>query len=211
MNGQSLTGTVEADVTGSGNLKNFAQSHLSAQIKNLRLQAGSLELHTAEPTHAEYRNNSLEIPPTTIISGNSRLRVSGRVPLHQPAPPGELNLKGQMDLAQAAGFALLPEGYAATGFVNLDLALAGTPQKPVGSGTITLNGGVLNLRGIQTPLTDIALRATVRDGSVLLQQADASWDQGKIALTGEFPLGLLPKNMLCKFPGRKARRFFLST
>jgi outer membrane protein assembly complex protein YaeT len=194
-NGQPLTGSVEADITGSGNLKDFAQSHFSAQIKNLRLQAGSLELHTAELTHAEYRNNSLEIQAATVISGNSRLRVSGRVPLHQPAPPGELSLKGQVDLAQAAGFALLPEGYAAAGLVNLDIALAGTPQKPVGSGTITLNGGVLNLPGTQIPLTDIALRATVNDGSIVLQQADASWDQAKIALTGEFPLGLLPKNM----------------
>ena len=54
------------------------------------------------------------------------------MPLHQSAPPGELSLKGQMDLAQAAGFALLPDGYTAAGLVNLDLALAGTPQKPRG-------------------------------------------------------------------------------
>ena len=207
-NGQPLTGTVEADVTGSGNLKDFAQSHFSAQIKNLRLQAGSLELHTAELTHAEYRDNSLEIPVTTVVSGNSRLRMSGRVPLHQPAPPGELSLKGQMDLAQAAGFALLPEGYTAAGLVNLDLALAGTPQKPVGSGTITLNGGVLNLPGTQIPLTDISLRATVNDGSVILQQADASWDQGKIALTGEFPLGLLPKNIPVQIPRKEGPAVF---
>ena len=207
-NGQPLTGAVAADVTGSGNLKDFAQSHFSAQIKNLRLQAGNLELHTAELTHAEYRDNSLEISAATIVSGNSRLRVSGRVPLHQPAPPGELSLKGQMDLAQAAGFALLPEGYSTAGLVNLDLALAGTPQNPVGSGTITLNGGALNIRGIQTPLTDIALRANVRDGSVILQQADASWDQGKIALTGEFPLGLLPKNIPVQFPRKEGPAVF---
>jgi outer membrane protein assembly complex protein YaeT len=207
-NGQSLTGTIEADVTGSGNLKDFAQSHFSAQIKNLRLQAGGLELHTEELTHAEYRDNSLEIPAATIVSGNSRLRVSGRVPLHQPAPPGELSLKGQMDLAQAAGFALLPEGYAAAGLVNLDLALAGTPQKPVGSGTLTLNSGVLNFPGIQTPLTDIALRAAMHDGSVILQQADASWDQGKIALTGEFPLGLLPKNVPVQIPRKEGPAVF---
>ena len=207
-NGQPLTGTVEADVTGSGNLEDFNQSHFSAQIKKLRLQAGSLELHTEELIHAEYRNNSLEIPAATIVSGNSRLVVSGSVPLHQPAPPGALSLKGQVDLAQAAGFSLLPEGYTAAGLVDLDLALAGTPQKPAGSGTITLNGGILNLPGIQTPLTDIALRANVRDGSVILQQADASWDPGKIALTGEFPLGLLPKNMLAQIPRKEGPAVF---
>jgi outer membrane protein assembly complex protein YaeT len=207
-NGQSLTGTIEADVTGSGNLKDIAQSHFSAEIKNLRLQAGILELHTEELTHAEYLNNSIDIPAATVVSGNSRLRVSGRVPLHQPAPPGELSLKGQMDLAQAAGFALLPEGYTAAGLVNLDLVLAGTPQKPAGSGTITLNGGVLNLPGIQTPMTDIALRATVHNGSVTLQQADASWDQCKIALTGEFPLGLLPKNMPVQIPRKEGPAVF---
>ncbi len=71
-----------------------------------------------------------------------------------------------------------------------------------------MNGGVLNLPCTQTPLTDIALRATVHDGSVILQQADASWDQGKIALTGEFPLGLLPQNMPVQIPRKEGPAVF---
>ena len=207
-NGQKLTGAVEADITGAGDLKNFAGSQFSAQLQSLRLQAGNLELHTQGLTRVEYRNSALEIPAATIVSGNSRLLVSGRVPLHQPSPPGELNLKGQLDLAQAAGFTMLPEGYAAAGIVDLDLALSGTPQKPGGAGTVTLNGGVLHIPGIRTPLTEIAIRANVHNDSVTLQRADASWDQGKIELKGEFPFGLLPKDLPVQFSRKEGPAVF---
>ncbi len=192
---QTLAGDIEAAVAGSGNLKDFARSNFSAQIKRLHLIAGGLELHTQEPFRADYRDNMLEIPAATIVSGNSRLAISGRVPLRQPATASSLRLKGQIDLAQAAGFAALPKGFVASGTVNLDLDLSGTLQKPGGSGTISLNGGILHLPGLQTPLTGIALRADVRDGSIILQQADASWDEGRIAIKGEFPFGLLPKGL----------------
>ena len=67
---------------------------------------------------------------------------------------------------------------------------------------------MLHLPEILTPLTDIAIRANVRDGSVILQQADASWDQGKITLKGEFPFGLLPKNIPVQIPRKEGPAVF---
>lgn len=207
-NGQPVTGAIEADISGSGNFSQFAHSQFAAQIKTLRLKAGNLELHTQELTQAEYRDNAIEITSARIISGNSSLLVSGRIPIRQPAPPGSLHLKGQLDLAQTAGFALLPEGYAAAGIVNMDLALSGTLQKPEGEGTIALNNGELRIAGILTPLTGINVLANVHNGSTVLQHADASWGQGVIALKGEFPLGLLPWKIPIQFPRKEGPAVF---
>ena len=202
-NEQPLTGTFGASLKGSGNLKNFAQSQFSAQIQTLQMKAGDQELHIQSPIHAEYRDNSIEIPSAVLVSGKSMLELSGRVPLRQPAPSGALSLKGQIDLAQSTGFVLTPKGFAADGTMNVNLFLAGTHKNVAGSGTITLNDGTVTLPGISVPLTDIDIRASVHGDSIILQQADAAWGQGRIALTGEFPFGLLPKNIPVQFPRKE--------
>jgi outer membrane protein assembly complex protein YaeT len=203
MNDQPLTGTLGASLKGSGNLKNILQSQLSAQIQTLQIKAGDQELHLQSPIHAKYRDNSIEVPAAVLVSGKSILEISGRVPLRQPAPSGALSLKGQMDLAQSTGFVLAPKGFAADGTMNVNLSLAGTHKNVTGSGTITLNDGTVILPGIAVPLTDIDIRANVHGDSVILQQADAAWGQGRISLTGEFPFGLLPKKIPVQFPRKE--------
>jgi outer membrane protein assembly complex protein YaeT len=207
--GQLLAGSVEAILTGAGNFKDPDRINISAQIQNVNLLAGKLEVHTQDPIKAEYRNNSLELlSPATIVSGNSKLEISGRVPVRQSAPEGTLRFKGQLDLAQASGFVPIQHGFGAAGILNLDFALAGTSQKISSAGMITLDGGTVELREISVPLTDIVIRAEVRDGALTLQRADASWGEGKIALTGEFPFGLLPRNIPVQFPRKEGAAHF---
>jgi outer membrane protein assembly complex protein YaeT len=207
--GQPLTGSVEAILTGAGNIRNLDGINISARIQNLNLQAGKLEVHTQDPIKAEYRNNSLELlSAATIVSGNSKLEISGRVPVRQPAPEGTLYFKGQLDLSQASGFAPIPHGFGAAGILNLDFALAGTSQKISSAGTITLEKGTVELPGIFVPLTEVGVRAEVRDGALILQRADAFWGEGRIALTGEFPFGLLPRNIPVQFPRKDGAAHF---
>ncbi len=198
--GQLLSGTVEALVTGSGKLSEPSAARVSARIQSLKLEAGALNVHTKGLTTAEYRDGSLEISPAaTLASGNSSLQIAGRVPLRQTAPDGSLTLKGELDLAQAAGFAPTSKGFNVTGIMNLELALMGNPRNLRGEGRVALVGGTMQLPGISTPLTDIGLRADLREGTIVLQQAEAAWGDGKIALTGEYPLGLLPQNIPVQF------------
>ncbi len=208
-NGQPLTGVLDAAINASGNLKDWHQAVATAQIQTLELKAGDREVRTSAPILAEYRNNSLEIRSAALVSGNSTLELSGRLPLggrlplRQPAESGAISLTGQIDLSQATGFISTPKGFAAQGMLNLKLFLAGTPQKLSGSGTIAMDGGSAQLPGIKTPLTDIAIRAGVHGDTLILEQADASWGAGRIALAGEFPFGLLPKNLPAQIPRKK--------
>jgi len=202
-NGRPLTGMLEAALQASGNLKDLSQSVAAARIQTLQLKAGEHEVHTRAPVLAEYRNNMLEIPSAEFVSGNSALALAGRLPLRQPAPTGALSLTGKIDLSQAAGFLSAPEGCGAQGIVDLKLFLAGSSRKLSGSGTITMAGGSARFRGVDTPLTDIAIRAGVQGDTLILQQADAAWGPGRIALTGEFPFGLLPKNLPAQIPRKE--------
>ncbi|MBN1566934.1 MAG: translocation/assembly module TamB domain-containing protein [Acidobacteria bacterium] len=202
-NKQPLTGTLGASLRGSGNLSEFDQSHFSAEIRTLQMRAGEQELHIQNAVHAECRNRLLEIRPAILVSGKSKLELSGTMPLQHPAPSGAFSLKGQIDLAQTTGFILAPRGFAAEGTMNLDLLLGGTYKNVIAGGSIQMNGGTVTFNGIETPLTGVNIRANVQGDSVILQQADAAWGQGRIALTGEFPFGLLPKNMPVQFPRKE--------
>jgi outer membrane protein assembly complex protein YaeT len=203
-NKEPLTGTIEAAIQASGNLNEAAGSRVSAQIQKLELRAGNLEVHTDSPIRAEYQDRSIEmLTPATVISGDSRLEIAGRVPLQQTGASGTLTLKGQIDLTQTAGFLPVPEGFDATGKLNLDVSLLGTPQKMSAAGTITLDNGIVHLPRIATPLSDIAIRASLQDGALVLQRADAALGEGRIALDGEFPFGLLPKNIPVQFPRKE--------
>ncbi len=208
-NGQPITGALNADFTGSGNLREPARTAVSARIQSMQLQAGQLEVHTQDPIRMEYRDNSLELlSAATIISGNSKLEITGKVPVRQPASEGTLRFKGQLDLAQASGFAPVPKGFAATGIFNLDFSLAGTAQKVSSAGTIVLDNGTVQLPWVPVPLTNVAIRANVQDGAFVLTQAGAAWGEGKIALTGEFPFGLLPRNLPVQFPRKEGSANF---
>jgi outer membrane protein assembly complex protein YaeT len=199
-NGEPLRGNLEARLTGSGDLKRVAHSSISAELRAMRLHAGAVELRTEGITRAEYKDNSLKVQSATVVSGNSRLEIAGRVPIRQPAPAGDLRVKGQLDLAQTYGFAALSKRFGASGIANVDLTLAGTPQEPNGTGTVVLGNGTISIPGIATPLTGVNLQAKVQQGSLILQRASASWDQGKIDITGTVPFGLLPPDLPFQIP-----------
>jgi outer membrane protein assembly complex protein YaeT len=204
-NGQSLTGTIRAAFSGSGNFKDLDQATVSAQIDNFNLQAGKIDAHTQAPVQIEYRKNSVGILSTaSIVSGNSMLEMSGSVPIRQPAPEGALRVKGRIDLAQAMELASLKEGLGAEGILNLDFSFNGDAQRIRSKGGITLDDGILRLPQIAVPLTGIAIRASLQEGALALQQADAVWGQGRISLTGELPFGLLSQNIPVLFPKNDA-------
>lgn len=208
-NEQPLAGTLAGSIEGSGDLRALREARFSAEIETLNLQAGDLAVQTAGPVRAEYLNHSVDlVTPATIVSRNSKLELAGSVPLPGSESKGLLTLKGEVDLAQAAGFVATPEGFGVEGTAKIDLILAGTPQRLSTRGTIALDGGLLRLPRIQTPLSDLMLRASVGDGSLVVEKADAAWGDGRVSLTGELPFGLLAKNIPVQFPRKEGPAAF---
>jgi outer membrane protein assembly complex protein YaeT len=202
-NGQPLTGVIDGTLSGSGNLKNLADSEASIQIRESQLNSGKLSVRTQGPVQAQYQSGSLEISrPAVFVSGNSILEIAGRVPLRTPAQAGLLSVKGQIDLAQANGFLPMHAGFGITGNLNVDLTLSGTPRNLDTDGTITLADSTLSLAGIPAPLRGLAVQSKMRGGSLFVENGDASWAGGKISFSGEFPFGML-QDLPVQFSGKQ--------
>jgi outer membrane protein assembly complex protein YaeT len=199
-NNQPLHGSLAATVTGSGNLDALAAAQFLAQIQKLDLRSGNLEVHTEGLTEVEYRDSVIAMrAPATVVSGNSKLQVAGRLPLRQTASADLLTLKGQLDLAQAAVFLPMPVDFEASGNMQLDLSLAGTLQKLSPGGTIALDDGFVRIPQIPAPFSNVRLRANLENGSLMLQRADATVGEGALTIKGEMPFGLLPAKVPVHF------------
>lgn len=205
-----VSGLLNAVIRGSGNADNPEDSVLTARIRDFKLRAANLEIHTQEPAIIEYRNQAIEIFPTaTLATGSSSVMASGRIPMLAQAPDGKLDLKARVDMAEILPFLPAREGLAAKGIIHLDLALTGSRQNLGGTGTIALDNGEIKIPQSPLPLTAITLRADLQDGGLTLSKAEAAWGPGTIALTGEFPFGLLPANLPVTLPRRKGPARFV--
>jgi outer membrane protein assembly complex protein YaeT len=197
---QPLAGEIDATVQGEGYLDDLAQARVSAAIQKMDLHSGNMRVQTQGLVQAEYREQSIRMTtPAILISGSSKLEIAGSMPLQKTASPGTLTFRGQIDLAQAAGFAPIPQGFSAAGILNLDLALAGTAHQLDAAGTILMEHALVQAPRISAPFSEITIRAALQNGSMVLQQANALLSTTKIDLQGELPLSLLPRNIPIQF------------
>ena len=189
--GQTLAGSLDATISGSGNLDAIKQAALSAEIRKIRLAALDREVRNQGPIKLAYRDGTLRIDPAIIVSNNAEIEVAGAVPLEEQAGRGSLTVKGYLDLAEVFPFIDEPEGLYAAGRLNLNLVLEGTLRRMGLAGGITLTEGFFHYPYIRMPLTDIVLDLKIENGMLLLTQAQGLWGSGKLSLSGEMPLELV--------------------
>ncbi len=209
INGEPWTGTIDASLSGSGNFKEPSQARFSARIQRLQLQTGKLQIHTQRPLEMEYRNNAFAfLTPAAVAGAESVLEIAGGLPLGESAAAAPLRLAGHIDIGKASEILPAPEGFAASGDLHFDLTLAAAPEGLRSFGTIRMDGGALQIPGVPNPLTEVALLAEVREGSLVLQRGHAAWAQGTLALTGEFPFGLLGRKKPASIQAKKGPALF---
>jgi outer membrane protein assembly complex protein YaeT len=205
-----LTGSADIEVTVSGTFEELPEAIGSATINSLVLQSGETIVSTVAPALMDYRNRTIELSsPITFEGIGSMIELSGSIPVAETAPPGAITLKGRIDLKEAAAFALQPEAYGLEGNLILDFSISGSPDYFESTGTFSLDDGVVSIEEMPIPVTDLSLRAEVRDGALIVQRADATWGEGGISLTGEFPFGLLPDEIPLRFQRKDGPAYFV--
>ncbi|HSW40456.1 MAG TPA: hypothetical protein VLL97_13285, partial [Acidobacteriota bacterium] len=197
---ESLTGSADIEMTFSGNLDELELARGTAIINNLTLHSGETEISTLAPALVAYSNRTIELESPLAFAGiGSTIELSGSIPVSEEVPPGKITLKGVINLKEALDFALQPEEYTLEGNLNLDFSFSGHAHYFESAGAIELNDGSLTMEKLPVPVTDLALKAGVRDGSLIIEKAGATWGEGKISLTGEYPFGMLPDDLPLHF------------
>jgi outer membrane protein assembly factor BamA len=113
-----------------------------------------------------------------IASGKSRLSVTGGL---GPGARSPLAATLEVDLSDLTPWLPGP----ATGALHGSLSARGTPRRPIVEGTLAIENGTIALsERRRNTIHDIAARATLHEGTLSLEHAEATWGQGHFKATG---------------------------
>jgi len=137
-----LTG--DAPFSGKGTIRT-----LDAKIRNV-------EFHSASPFEFVLEPSRIRLDKEATFAGayGTKFNIKGSVGL-SPAPPLDLEVRGNFDLAQ-----MTTEDWSVTGLVALDGRVNGTASNPAINGTLNIKDGSLGRSGVYTTLS--ALNGDVR-------------------------------------------------
>lgn len=191
---QGLQGNVTATITGTAPLNNPELADITARIENVQVTRDGRTIRSDGPIQARYANRALTVDPSTIIADGSRLQIGGQLPLDGTLP-GNLRIQGTFDVAQLLASLPQPPQILAGGDLTVDLTLNGTLKRFRPEGSVVLANAYVQPPGVEPAIQTIQLRAQIRDGAILLEQATALWAGAKIAADGRVPLAVLPDTL----------------
>jgi hypothetical protein len=95
--GEPLTGVLSAAIEGSGELDNWRDGTAQAVISELQLNAGKQQVSNEGPLALRYEQRTVGVDGGLAV-GDSHLRAKGSLPLEGSAPPGTVQLEGDLNL-----------------------------------------------------------------------------------------------------------------
>ena len=199
---QPVKGTVSAVVRAKGNLSEYEKGEASAEVSALNLDYNGQPLRTEGPLVAHYANQRLTIDRATVLARDSRIDVSGTLPLEPAAGEGEIRLSAKLDLPTLVQY--VPEQkITAQGTATIDGTIRGTLKRIDPTLSIALNNGYIHSASITPPISALTLQAQVRDGALELQTASASIGPASVSASGTVPFALLPADLPFELPRRQ--------
>ena len=200
---QPIQGTVTATVRGSGDLKNYEQGQATAEVSKLDITYKGEPIQTEGPLVASYENKMLTIQRATILARDSRISVDGKMPLDESAGAGAINIAGALNLETLRAYLPVQEPVVALGTVNINGTVTGTLKSIDPNLTIALDKGFVSSAAIDPPLSNLTLRAQIRNGALEIEKASGDFGPATFQASGQIPFGLLPADLPVTLPRRQ--------
>lgn len=199
-----LTGTLDVNAAGSGNLRDPWKSDLTFSARNVSMRLGEIDIGTTGPVDVQYRDGMVVMAEEAAITiEDSSLRVAGTIPIRPEAPAGRFLARGKINLATLSQLSTFLQKAEVSGNAEFDITIDGRADDRNVSGTGAVSSGSLRHPALPSPLTGISIRAELRRDQIVLQQAIASMDSGRINLTGALPVGMLVRRPIPFFQQQK--------
>lgn len=206
---QPVQGKVTMLVRGSGNLAKPEEGSATAEIAAADLQWRGQPIRSEGPLRARYEASRLFIDQATIRARESKLSLSGSLPLTESAGAGAIQLASTLDLATLPLY--LPTEAAAamtaTGTFRIDGEVKGTLKRIEPEVTLSLDAPAISAQQFRSPLTNVKLAGAIRNGALEIANAEATMGPASVVAKGTIPFGLLP-TLPVEFPRRQGPAAF---
>ena len=208
-----VTGRLTAEAIASGTLGDLAATRVELRIATLAGVVGAIGFDATRPATVSYQAGDLRVNDLEVALGGAQLHLDGRL-----TATGDDTLTARFS-GDAAEVASLVAGFSGTdareagrvsGDVTVELVATGPLDAVDLSGDLRIDDGSVEL-GDHAPLTDLTLRAAVRDGALHVDTLRASWAGATLDVSADLPIGIastyLPPVMTGRLPapGQPAR------
>lgn len=171
----SLAGELE------GPLTDIQRWEGKVSLKELDVRAFGDEIRLGEPVSLRFAGGNVTIPETSLIIGDSRLRMRGSM-----GPENNLAVKGTVPLRPFK--ALIPAVRFHTGKAEVDLAVRGSMSSPSLDGHIHLEAGQVRVAGLAFPADSIEADLQAASNRFTLQSFTANVADGELRGSGAMTL-----------------------
>ena len=188
--GVPVTGAITAAATAAGNLLDLGAASVELRIARLSGEIGGAGVGISRPAAFSYRAGDLRAHDVEAALGGTRLHLDGGL-----TASGGTTLTARLagptdDLGRlAAGLAPADSpmrDMEAAGALSVELTAAGSPDAVDLSGHVRVDNGSIFL-GDAPPLTDLSLRASVRDGALRVDALHAAWAGATLDASATLP------------------------
>jgi len=208
-NGERVaTLSTAAAIRGEGLLSPPELREASAQFKDFQLEKGAENIHSEGPIDMRFAGGRFIIEPVVLVSGASRLELSGNMPLEPGGEQGEISLKGNLNLVPIPSLFSVADDFEVLGTAALDARLTGSLRDLKPSAVLRLEGGRLRNKALPGALEDIRAEVSLQDGRITLDQTNARVGDGTIRGSGDMPLEFLMQSAKTPMPASSAPAHF---
>jgi outer membrane protein assembly complex protein YaeT len=201
---QPITGNVSATITGSGPLTAFLDNgQARVEVAALDLRYKDQPVRSDGPIIARYNNQTLTIESATLVAQESRVSLSGTLPLDQRGGEGQVQIAAKLDLASLMNYVPSEKPITAQGAATIDGSIRGNLKRIDPNIAVTLNNGYFLAAGQKAPVTNANLQALIRDGALELQTATAQLGVANVTASGTVPFAVLPADLPVELPRRQ--------
>ena len=134
------------------------------------------------PIEVAYAEDRIRVERLALKSGDSKLRISGELPLQDDQSAGSLSVEGKINLA-AISPALV------SGVAQVSAGVTGSVRNWHPTGSMTIQDGGVHWRPL--PVEDIQGRLHIQDGAVRVERLTGKAGTGTVRLDGSLPLHLI--------------------
>jgi outer membrane protein assembly complex protein YaeT len=181
----------DASVQGSGFLAQPRLERLTAVIRNLHLATGVEETISDGPIELSYTNGRVEVGRLALKSGDSRLSVTGTMPVNEADRPGSLTLSGRVVLDPFASRIPGIDASKTGGVAEVNATITGTAQHWTPGGSIRIDDGRLGWATIPIAITNVTGPLKIEDGIVRAEGISGKAGTGTLRMGGSLPLAML--------------------
>ena len=153
----------------------------AVSLKELDVRAFGDEMRLEEPVSLRFSCGNVTIPETSLLAGDSRLRLRGSL-----GRENNLNVKGAVPLRPFK--TLIPAVRFHTGKVETDLVVRGSMSSPRLDGHIHLEAGQVRVAGLAYPADSIEADLRAASNRFTLQSLRANVADGELRGSGSMTL-----------------------